>query len=194
MKLSFKNLSKHSKAVVGFAFLLLLNSCSQESKLTFEEKVDNSMREYFAKKIDDPKSFEFVEITDVDTITFKEHLEREILINSIPLENKEESLKQEDRLENLYHQILQYKPNDAVSKEGLENVNIRRLNIKKYQLRVDSLTALLNSPNKDNIEFIELYYNFRMNNSSGIKNLYRYYVKLNDDLTVKSVSEEKKEN
>lgn len=185
--------SRVIKYLSGLLFLAnVIFSCSPQKESTFEEKVRHSVEEFFFKELDDPTTYEFVEIDKVDTVTYKEAVEMGIKIFSIYLKNKEKRIADAKELEKTAKAILKYRPNDRDAKAAIEDVKQTLNQIESYQSKVDSLSSLLNSSEKERIEFIELFFKFRANNSQGIKNLYHYYVKLNEDLTVRSVSKQEK--
>jgi hypothetical protein len=55
--------------------------------------------------------------------------------------------------------------------------------------KADSLTATLSSPHINDMKYLQLYYTFKANNHQGQKVLFRYYVKLNKDLSVQTASQ-----
>lgn len=174
-------------------FAVLIVFCfSCQSKRSTLDTIKINVENYFKPTLPNADSYEFVDIANLDTITQKEFIERVIGMLNMNLMNVNSRLKTLDHAESEVNKTLSSKPNDADALLNKRDIQLSRSQILRQQQELDSLNAIVASADDKAIKFIQLNFTFRADNPKGEKIQHRYYIKLNGDLTVQSVSEVKK--
>jgi hypothetical protein len=157
--------SKTSICLVLFV-VLGMYSCGKK-QLNQNEIVKKNAEEYIKEKMNDPKSYEFVKITLIDSITFSDNIKfrKDDFLHE--LEYNQSSL---ERLEEYKIEI----PSMYDEKEAQDLKNKIEKN-KLVLFKIDSLEAKL-SDRKNEVASYTYTFSFRGNNALGAKILNEYVV------------------
>ncbi|SDF24043.1 hypothetical protein SAMN05421636_1272 [Pricia antarctica] len=171
-----------NRKIVYLFFLILLLGCSKNPNQIAQENIEKHLKSI----INDPSSYEFVSMTELDTIYkipyYKERVldyERFVKRIGLALERKKEELgtalsdqkKGEATIKDLKYQVE-------------ESQNFLDKNIKELQ----AYEKLLESSKEKDIKEIKTVLTIRENNKQGVKVLNKYYVSLNNNLTISSLN------
>lgn len=147
-------------------FLILLISCTKKEP-TRDEIVKNNVEQYLMDKLDDPDSYEFVEISLRDSTLYKENIVMEIDNWKSSLQFDKDQLERQER----YKEELPYLFNE----EDYENYKAK---VKKDELiikKIDSLKEALGARVND-VAAYSFFFKFRANNKLGAKTLHAFVV------------------
>lgn len=164
---------KKISPIVGI--LVLLNSCTpQEKKLNQDEIVKSNVEAYLMPNLNDPKSYEFVELTLLDSTVIADcfrHIKR----------SKEYNIKVAQRLlEDFQDQRGTYDDNDEDNYR--EDI---RLN-KEILSDIDSVEVTLNDKINE-VTYYTYLFKFRSNNSFGALVLGEYYLHIDPNSNYKVI-------
>ncbi len=154
--------------------------------------IQQILETYFKPTIPDASSYEFVEITNLDTITEREYRERVMEMLSMNLLNADDRLKSLDQAEAEMQKALSSNQKDPTAQQNIYQIAESRRQIEQQQRELDSISAIPPSSNDNIIKFIQLHFAFKSANPGEEKTIHRYYIKLNEDLSVQSASELRK--
>lgn len=167
------------KRLLVFAAIALLVSCTKE--LTFTEKVKQTIEDYALKNLDDPKSYEFIELTLLDSITIKDNIDY-----------RKDYFKPSD----FYYERLERMKSDAnanyviYSKEYVEEAQKEIDDKEKIVAAIDSLAqTLVDSLN--NVQAYTYLFKFRSNNKLGALTKTDVYVQITPKLEIITLTEDK---
>ena len=167
------------RLLLVFAAIALLASCTKE--LTFTEKVKQTIEDYALKNLDDPKSYEFIELTLLDSITIKDNIEY-----------RKDYFKPSD----FYYERLERMKSDAnanyviYSKEYVEEAQKEIDDKEKIVAAIDSLAqTLVDSLN--NVQAYTYLFKFRSNNKLGALTKTDVYVQITPKLEIITLTEDK---
>lgn len=171
------------------AFLMV--SC--EAKKTPEEIAKENISAYIKKDMNDPDSFEFVEMTDFDTLTTQGHYDIEINIKKILLSKKDRLLQTDKENVELAKENLELSKSlesadislyEQDFNEANEDYEKNKKMFEGYEKDIDSLLALKENTSPSKIEYIRTSAKIRGNNSFGAKILTTYRIRLDEDMNV----------
>jgi len=170
---------------VLFLTVLLINCKSeQKSDQNIMAIIRTNVETYFKQKFPDLKGYEFVSIADLDTVTAKDYLDREIEIMTLALSNKDERLQKMELAEAEANKTLSSHPNDQVALETLKDIEHSRESFRHKQHLMDSLTAAMKPELNQTIKYIAVNYSYNTTDEVGAKTLNTYYVRLDKELNV----------
>ena len=171
------------KIVLGLLIAVSLFSCSNESKMK------NGIIDYLNKNAKDPKSYEFVDLKVIDTITVGECAENLITTNiELIAEKNLEIQKRKDEIKDA-QEDLDYKEFkidfDKIINSSKSSISIFELEINDYKsenLKLKKINAL-----KD-VVFYNIAHKFRLKNGFGALDLDQKYVLFDKDFNVKNMT------
>ena len=171
---------------VFFLTSLLMNCKSEQSKpeLNVMDTIRTNVETYFKQKFPEMKGYEFVSITDLDTVTAKDYLDREIEIMTLALSNKDERLKKMEIAEAEANKTLRTHPGDQAALQNLKDIEHSRESFRHKQHLMDSLNAEMKPELNQTIKFFAVNYAFNTTDQAGTKTLNTYYVRLDKELKV----------
>jgi len=175
------------KFLLLFVLSVVLIYCKSDK--TIIQTIQDHVESYLKSHEQDAAGYEFVAITDLDTITAKDYLDKELEIMTLALMNKEERLRKLESSEAEAKKTLSTNPNDQTALTNIQEVASAKASINHKQHRLDSLTSAIKPELAQTIKFIGVNYSFKSNNTAGAKTLHHYYVKLDADLNVMSALE-----
>lgn len=178
------------KINLSLVVLITLLACNQAT--TIEQKIQTSLDQYFKKNINDTEGYEFVAIEDLDTITNNDFRRTEITILSVALDKYTPYNALSD-LENTSNELLALDPDNLNAKESIQMVFNKREELRLDSIERDSFKTALIFQDSNEINRFDLIYKFRAINEKGSKELSKYYVQLNPDMTVRGTSKQKLE-
>lgn len=165
-----KNKMKNTitKMTVGTLSILLLifSSCS-EKKLSQKEMVKKNAEQYLKQRLDDPESYEFVELKFRDSVLFKDNIEREIKYQKSNLDFDKNQLKKQKEYKAEGFSLF----NEEEYKEYKNKVEKG----KRIIQRIDSVKNELGEE-ANNVAAYSYFFKFRANNKLGAKTLHTYVV------------------
>lgn len=154
---------KRTITILGCAILMI--SCNNN-----ESKMKSGIKEHLNKNAKDPKSYEFVELKILDTVTVGEINKRIVDDITYDIERAKEDIIFQTKLINDYPSL----PNDD-----------NKSKIKEYELEIANLTQKLNANKKDftNKEIAGYVANhkFRLKNGFGALDLSEMFVEFDKD-------------
>lgn len=174
------------KYLLPIIFFIL--ACSEP--LTFEERINKNIEAYFSDRLDDPSSFEFVKIEDLDTLTIKDFWNAEIRLTKISYNGHQKNKSRIDEIEKTSKELMKFKEGKEMGRIGLEEVADSRKEGRRLKARLDSFNMELAAVKNDTIKEYQLMCFFRANNKSGAKELNQYYIRLAPDESVMSASKQ----
>lgn len=166
---------------------ILLSSCTSDKNQlrTIQSNVDG----YLKENGNAGEGYAFVGITDIDTVTEKEFLDRQIESVSVFLMNKNSKMRQLDSFEMVIRKSLSVHPDDQTLLTNLQDITRTKTALYTYQHKQDSLKAMIRPEQSTQVKFIGMDYAFTSKDASGVSTLHHYYVKLDEQLNVLSVME-----
>ncbi len=179
-------LSRSMKLIPFILFILIISSCHSE------KTIPNSIREhvetYLKSNGQMSNGYQFVSITDIDTVTAQDYIQKEIDLLTLALTNKEIRLKRLDSLEILYKKAVSDHPNDKTLQGNLRDITRSKTALYTQQNKLDSLNAAIKPEMAHTFKFIGLNFTFNHQDSKGVETLTKYYVKLDENLNVVSAT------
>ena len=170
---------------VFFLTVLLMNCKSEpKSELNTMDTIRTNVEAYFKQKFPDMKGYEFESITELDTVTARDYLDREIEIMTLALSNKDERLKKMEIAEAEANKTLSIHPNDEAALKTLKDIEHSRAQFRHKQHLMDSLTAEIKPELNQTIKYIAVKFAFNTTDEAGIKTNNTYYVRLDKELNV----------
>lgn len=172
------------KKLLLLILLLFILSCGKE--LSPKEKVKQVLEEYLFEIINDPSSYEFVEIGKIDTISKIEHYKWLYNFN-IKMDKRIEE-RNEEYIEGYKKLLAKYKKQSSKYIDEIKEINKEIDSLEKLEFVVEEMerhNELLASTKGDEIHQLKTTYKFRANNKMGGKILFEYNVTLSDSLIVK---------
>jgi hypothetical protein len=175
---------KRTITILGCAILMI--SCNNN-----ESKMKSGIKEHLNKNANDPKSYEFVELKILDTVTVGEINKRIVDDITYDIERAKEDITYD--IERAKKDIIfQTK---LINILGHDNLSLRReyeleiednkSKIKEYELEIANLTQKLNATKKDftNKEIVGYvaYHKFRLKNGFGALDLSKMFVEFDKD-------------
>lgn len=133
--------------------------------------------------------YTFIGITEVDTVTEKDFLDRQMEALSLQLTNKDRRLKKMDSLEMVFKKELEKNPNDQMLQQNLQDLTRGKTAIYVQQHKLDSLKATSKPEQAQTIKFIGLDFSFSSKGGNGATVQHHYYVKLDEQMNVLSVGD-----
>lgn len=166
---------------------VILMNCASENKK--EQNIQSNIETYLKAHGQAGDGYLFIGITDIDTVTAKDFLERQMESLSLQLTNKDVRLKKMDSLEMVFKKDLEKHPNDQMLQQNLQDITRGKTAIYVQQHKLDSLKATINPDQAQNIKFIGLDFSFNSKGGNGATVRNHYYVKLDEKMNVLSVSD-----
>jgi peptidoglycan hydrolase CwlO-like protein len=164
--------------------ILFIFSCSKE--ISPEEKIKQALEEYLFKTINDPSSYEFVEIGKIDTISKIEHYKWIYNFNMKMYKSIEE--RNEEYINGYKKLLAKYKKQSEKYTNEIKEIKKEIDSLEKLEFGVEEMdqhNKLIASTKENEIHQLKTTYKFRANNKMGGKILYEYNVILSDSLIVK---------
>jgi hypothetical protein len=171
------------KIILGLLLSVTLFSCSNESKMK------SGIKNYLEKTAKDPKSYEFVELKVIDTITAGE-CSKDLITNNIALiaEKNLEIQKEENKIKDA-QQDIDYKEFkidfDKIINASNSSISIFKLEIYDYEKENIKLKKTTTSTD---VVFYNANHKFRLKNGFGAMDLDQKYVLFDKDFNVKNMS------
>ncbi len=175
------------KFLLLFNLSVILMNCKSDK--TTMQTIQDHVESFLKSNGQDATGYEFVAITDLDTVTAKDYLDREKEVLTLALMNKEDRLKKMDSIEAVAKKILSTHPNDSTALTNVQEITLAKAYINNQQHKMDSLTSASKPELAQTVKFIGVNYSFKSKNATGTKTLHHYYVKLDEDLKVMSATE-----
>lgn len=176
------------KSILIVVAVLSFISC--EKKQSQEEIIRENISTYIKKDMNDPESFEFVDMEPLDTVTKEVFYDREIGLIKITTDGKDDMLKRLERNLKTSQELASYgdEYNKYVddSQRALDEKKLEYLHLEK---QIDSLNKLKETVSEKDIEFFTTTVRVRGNNSFGAKILTSYLVRLDPGLNVTYVKQ-----
>ncbi|MEP6795883.1 MAG: hypothetical protein ABJB16_16265 [Saprospiraceae bacterium] len=174
-----------------YLFLLMivtvLINCKSANHQT--GKMQSNIEAYLKAHGQAGDDYKFIGITEIDTVTEKDFLERQMESLSLQLTNKDKRLRKMDSLEMVFKKGLEQHPNDQVLQQNLQDITRGKTTIYVMQHKLDSLTATAKPEQAQSIKFIGLDFSFSSKGGNGATVPHHYYVKLDEQMNVLSVSD-----
>lgn len=165
---------------------VILMNCTSENKKV--QNIQTNIEAYLKAHGQAGDGYKFISITEIDTVTEKDFLERQMETLSLQLTNKDVRLKKMDSLEMVFKKGLQQHPDDQILQQNLQDITRGKTAIYVQQHKLDSLNATMTPDQAQNIKFIGLDFSFNSKGGNGtVRN--HYYVKLDEKMNVLSVSD-----
>jgi PBP1b-binding outer membrane lipoprotein LpoB len=164
-----------------FISIALLSSCAKEP--TFTERVKSTIEEYALKNLDDPKSYEFIELTLLDSITIGDNIEY-----------RKEYFKPTDYAYNMLER-MESEVNAKYSLYSKEDVEKAQKDIYRKETiitAIDSLAQTL-ADSLNNVQAYTYLFKFRSNNKLGALTKTDVYVQITPKLEILTITEDKDE-
>lgn len=166
----------------------ILFSCQSEDH---EKTIRDNVSQAIKKNMNDPDSFEFVDMGQLDTITMEIVYDRELAILKIRTSNKDDLLERMERNVETSRELASYGEEfQHYVHEAETQLSDKILEYEKFEREIDSLEDLKKSASKNDINHFVTTVRIRGNNSFGAKILNRYNVILDTDLNVMDISKE----
>ncbi|MFZ1677196.1 MAG: hypothetical protein WBP41_19085 [Saprospiraceae bacterium] len=174
-----------------FLFLLmiaaiLINCASEKNKM---QNIQSTIETYLKAHGQTGDNYKFIGITEIDTVTEKDFLDRQMESLSLQLTNKDVRLKKMDSLEMVFKKGLEQHPNDQMLQQNLQDITRGKTAMYVQQHKLDSLKATIKPDQTQNIKFIGLDFSFSSKGGNGATVQNHYYVKLDEKMNVLSVSD-----
>lgn len=154
---------KKTITILGLAILMI--SCNSN-----ESKMKSGIKEYLDKNAKDPKSYEFVELKILDTVTIGEINKRIVDNLTYDIAGAKEDIVFQNKLINDYPSL----PSDE-----------QKAKIKESELEIANLTKELNANKKDftnkDVAGYVASHKFRIKNGFGALDLSEMYVEFDKD-------------
>lgn len=174
-----------------FVFSFILLNCKPEK--TTMQTMRSNIEAYLKSHGQVVSGYEFVAMTDIDTVTAKEYLDREIEVLSLALMYKEGRMKKMDSIEAVLKKTLSHNPNDQATIINLQNIATTKTVLLLKQHQLDSLTSANKPELAQMIKFIAVNFSFKSNDAAKARTLHQYYIKLDEELNVMNATELKNE-
>ena len=174
------------KNLLLLLFCLALLNCKNEkaTKLSFQSNIESYLKAHGQAGED----YHFICITDIDTVSEKEFLDRQMETLSLQLTNKDLRLKKMDSLEVIFKKTISENPKDEITKRNLNDLTRGKTELYVMQHKLDSLKATFKPELSQNIKFIGLNFSFN-NKQAGATVRHNYYVKLDEQMQILSVGD-----
>lgn len=153
--------------ILALTIITILTSC-QEATLTRDEIVKRNVEEYLMERLNDPESYEFVELQNLDSVIFKANIEH--IKNRFQIRMQYEQKQLEGQLEYKNDPILRR----SLYREEWENGHSLEIDrYKKLQLAIDSIEIALGDT-VNHVASYTYYFSCRAKNAFGAKILSEY--------------------
>jgi len=175
--------------IISLSIIAIMVIGCGETELSTEQKIQSNIEAELLPRLNDPESYEFVSVSEIDTVTVKDNAidilewsnEQVAKLDSYDGYNKQ--------IEDIENDISEYKNIDAYSNyvKDSQDLVVRIKSIR--QDIMDKNKEYRNDVEKSNdtdIHSITLIYKLRAKNAMGAKTLNSYKYILNDTLGVKS--------
>lgn len=153
------------KTITILGLTLLMISCNSN-----ESKMKSGIKDYLEKNAKDPKSYEFVELKILDTVTVGEINKRKIEDLTYDIESAKKDIVFQNKLITDYPSL----PSDD-----------QKAKIKESETQIANLTKELNATNKDftnkDVAGYVAAHKFRIKNGFGALDLSEMYVEFDKD-------------
>ena len=167
--------------ILVIATIALLVSCAKEP--TFTEKVKKTIEDYALKNLDDPKSYEFIQLTLLDSITIKDNIEyRKEFFK--PSDYAYERLERMKSPENARYILYPKEDVDRQQQEIAQKESVIFAIDELAQTLTDSL---------NNVQAYTYLFEFRSNNKLGALTKTDVYVQITPKLEIITLTEDKDE-
>ncbi len=168
--------------ILSLFLLLFLASCFSPP---VKEVAKKNFEEYILKNMHDPESYEFVEMSKFDTLTYEGYCKEEIQILEIGLEGKDKAIDDLEEVVEIYKQLAK---ESREHKDGLikaqRDYYSRIASYKKVEDKVDLFKEMMNSDTSHYIKYIKTNFKIRAKNKMGAKVLGSYRVRFDKSLKV----------
>lgn len=162
-----KNMKQQIKKSSFFIIILCITLISCKDKaLSRDEIVKNNAEKYLKDKMDDPSSYEFVELKIIDSVLFKDNIEYRKNTFNKDLRQAQSEIK--------IQEIVKKFPK-IYDKQKVTELNV---GIKKILKKIDSLESNLEQELND-VASYTYKYRCRGNNKLGVKILNEYIIQTN---------------
>lgn len=172
------------KKLLLLLLILFIFSCGKE--ISPEEQIKQVLEEYLFKTINDPSSYEFVEIGRIDTISKVEHYIWWYNFNVKMHKSIQET--NEGYIDGYKKLLVKYKKQSSKYTDEIKEINKEIDSLENQEFGKDEIrryNELIQSTGKGEIHQLNTTFKFRANNEMGGKILIEYKVSLTDSLTVK---------
>jgi predicted HNH restriction endonuclease len=166
------------KSLILLIGIIMLISCSKKSK---KEIAQQNIKKELLLSLSNADSYEFVSMTDFDTLTVGSFLKEEIGINNLNLKLGEDILSKKEKLLKLTKELTNNKSEVLNAENNLKKENEYYSKIKNTN---DSLNRLLKKSNSKSVKYIKTNFKVRVNNTLEGKTINSYRVRLDKDLNV----------
>lgn len=155
-----------------------LTSCSFEEP-TQDEIVKRNLESYLKATLNNPESYEFVELELRDSVIYSDNIEYRKKHFQRDLKYNKDKVKM---------------PSILITKEEVNHIKQKIIGIKKILLGIDSLEKELGSKKNDVASYTYIF-SFRATNALGAKVLNKYIVQTNPkpDLNIKNMTNKQHE-
>jgi len=156
------------KIILGLLVLMALASCSNESKMKSEIKA------YLEKTAKDPKSYEFVDLKILDTVTVSKLIKNEITKN---INDNQLLIDDNSGQMDLINKYPSLDNSEQYANIEINLKEIKRLDTEHKKLELDLKKE---ANNKDVLGYV-VKHNCRLKNGFGALDLASYYVEFDKD-------------
>jgi len=166
---------------VSIYLLLCLASCENEKPLSRDEIVRNNVEEYLTSTMNDPESYEFVELKLFDSVLYKDNINYRKNHFQQNIDNDSGNLEFQ----------LKYKTSMFNQKE-VDKLNASIKRNREILADFDSIETTLGERINEVASYTYLF-QFRENNSFGAKVLKEYILQTDQDFNVINLASDKDE-
>jgi hypothetical protein len=161
------------KAITILGLGILMVSCNSN-----ESKMKSGIKEYLEKNAKDPKSYEFVELKILDTVTIGELYKRKVENNELEMEVENDNIVFQNKLLNDFPSL----PSD----EGMASIKQSEEEIIKVTKQLE-----LNKKNINNKEIVGYVatHKYRLKNGFGALDLSEMFVEFDKDFKFLEMNE-----
>lgn len=165
----------------------VLINCKSASHQT--SKMQSNIETYLKAHGYAGDDYQFIGITEMDTVTEKDFLTRQMESVSLQLTNKDKRLKKMDSLETTFKKGLEQHPNDQMLQQNLLDITRGKTTLYVLQHKLDSLQATSKPEQAQIIKFIGMDFSFSSKGGNGAPVQHHYYIKLDEQMNVLSVGD-----
>ncbi|MEO6131270.1 MAG: hypothetical protein ABIQ02_05450 [Saprospiraceae bacterium] len=173
------------KYLSAFTIIFVFISCTHD--VTMQKRIQSGVESYLKAHGQTGEGYKFVAITELDTVTEKDFLDRQMETVSLALSNKNGRLQKLDSIEAVFKKSLAQNPGDETLMTSINDITRSKTELYVRQHLLDSLAAMMKPELSDIVRFIGMNYAFKANDSKGAPVLHHYYVKMDQQLNVLSV-------
>ena len=177
------------KKQITFLFLIMfVLSCSK--KPTSDEIARRNIEEYLLPSLNDPESYEFVNMSPLDTIFVIESAKNSLTEYEKMLKEMKDYPDRIKKQEDFADKFDKHKGYEKDAAEARANAKKFRELYAEVEGKIAEKKSEITATKPDEISEINTKFKFRATNKMGGKILASYYVALTDSLTVKYMDKE----